>query len=113
MPVIELQQVSKRYRSVQAMDGVSLSVPEGVVFALLGENGAGKTTTIKTLLGLETPDRGEARILDLHPVRDCIEIRRRIGYVPDEPKLYDWMKVSQIGWFTSGLSKYISLMMRR
>ena len=100
--VIELNQVSKRYRSVVAMDKMTLNVPQGVVFALLGENGAGKTTTIRTLLGLEKPDSGTAAVLGMNPIRQGIEIRRQIGYVPDAPKLYDWMKVSEIGWFAGG-----------
>jgi ABC-2 type transport system ATP-binding protein len=100
--VIELDKVSKRYRSVVAMDRMSLTVPKGVVFALLGENGAGKTTTIRTLLGLEKPDSGTASVLGMNPVKLGIEIRRQIGYVPDSPKLYDWMKVSEIGWFAGG-----------
>ena len=100
--VIELNQVSKRYRSVIAMDKVKLNVPRGVVFALLGENGAGKTTTIRTLLGLERPDSGTASVLGMNPIKQGIEIRRQIGYVPDAPKLYDWMKVSEIGWFAGG-----------
>lgn len=100
--VIELNQVSKRYRSVVAMDRMTLNVPQGVVFALLGENGAGKTTTIRTLLGLERPDSGTASVLGMNPIKQGIEIRRQIGYVPDAPKLYDWMKVSEIGWFAGG-----------
>jgi ABC-2 type transport system ATP-binding protein len=100
--VIQLSQVSKRYGATQAMDDVSLEIPRGVVFALLGENGAGKTTTIKTILGLEDPDQGSIRVLGLDPRNDGIEIRRRVGYVPDAPKLYDWMKVSEIGWFAGG-----------
>jgi ABC-2 type transport system ATP-binding protein len=100
--VIELHEVSKRYRSVVAMDRMTLKVPRGVVFALLGENGAGKTTTIRTLLGLENPDSGTAKVLGMNPVKQGIDIRRLIGYVPDAPKLYDWMKVSEIGWFAGG-----------
>ena len=100
--VIELNQVSKRYRSVVAMDKMTLNVPNGVVFALLGENGAGKTTTIRTLLGLEKPDSGTASVLGMNPIKQGIDIRRQIGYVPDSPKLYDWMKVSEIGWFAGG-----------
>lgn len=102
MSVIEIDNVSKRFGATQAMDSVSLTVPSGVVFALLGENGAGKTTTIRTLLGLEQPDSGSIRVLDLQPQRDGIEIRRRVGYVPDAPQLYDWMKVSEMGWFAGG-----------
>ena len=100
--VIELNEVSKRYRSVVAMDRMTLKVPRGVVFALLGENGAGKTTTIRTLLGLEKPNSGSAKVLGKNPVKQGIEIRRQIGYVPDAPKLYEWMKVSEIGWFAGG-----------
>jgi ABC-2 type transport system ATP-binding protein len=102
MSVVELNNVSKRYGSVQAMDRISFSIPSGVVFALLGENGAGKTTTIKTMLGLEHPDSGSVKMLGMDPAQDDVKIRRQIGYVPDSPSMYDWMKVSEIGWFTSG-----------
>lgn len=102
MAIVELSNVSKKYGSVQAMDGITFSIPSGVVFALLGENGAGKTTTIKTMLGLEHPDSGTIKILGLEPTANDVQIRRQIGYVPDAPALYGWMKVSEIGWFTSG-----------
>lgn len=102
MAVVELNNVSKKYGSIQAMDGISFSIPSGVVFALLGENGAGKTTTIKTMLGLEHPDSGTIKILGLEPVANDVQIRRQIGYVSDSPALYGWMKVAEIGWFTSG-----------
>ena len=100
--LVHLDRVCKRYGATQAMSDVSLDIPAGVVFALLGENGAGKTTTIKTILGLEDPDQGSVRVLGMDPRRDGIEIRRRVGYVPDAPKLYEWMKVSEIGWFAGG-----------
>ena len=102
MSIVELKHVSKRYGSVHAMDRISFSIPRGVVFALLGENGAGKTTTIKAMLGLEHPDAGSVKVLGLNPAKNDVLIRRQIGYVPDSPSLYDWMKVSEIGWFTSG-----------
>ncbi len=102
MPMTKLTGVTKRYGKTLAMDNVSLEIPAGSVFALLGENGAGKTTTIKSLLGLERPDRGLIDVLGMDPLKDGIEIRRQVGYVPDAPMLYDWMKVSQIGWFASG-----------
>ena len=84
------------------MDGLSLEVPEGSVFGLLGENGAGKTTTIQTLLGLIAPDGGRVEVLGLDPERDGLEVRRRVGYVPEVPALYDWMTVAEIGWFAAG-----------
>ena len=100
--VIQLSNVTKRFGRTTAVDNVSFDVPRGVVFALLGENGAGKTTSIRTLLGLERPTAGSAKVLGLDSSKKGIEIRRRVGYVPEQPTLYDWMTVSEIGWFTAG-----------
>src|SRR6202041_2627698 len=96
------QGLIKRYKGQTAVDGLSLDVPEGSVYGLLGENGAGKTTTIQSLLGLVRPNSGRVEVLGLDPVREGIEVRRRTGYVPEVPTLYDWMTVSEIGWFASG-----------
>ena len=82
--------------------GSSLSVPHGSIFALIGENGAGKTTTIQMLLGLMQPDAGRLDVLGLDPTRKGLDVRRRVGYVPEVPVLYDWMTVSEIGWFAAG-----------
>jgi ABC-2 type transport system ATP-binding protein len=100
--VISLQSVSKRYGSQVALDRVSLDVPAGVVCALLGENGAGKTTAIRILLGLTDPDAGKASVLGLDSTRQGQEVRARVGYVSERPTLYEWMTVSEIGWFTAG-----------
>ena len=100
--VIQLKNVTKRFGRHTALADLTLDVPRGVVFAMLGENGAGKTTAIKILLGLEEPTAGEARVLGLDSRRDGLEIRRRIGYVPERPTLYEWMTVAEIGWFTAG-----------
>ena len=101
-PVVKLDRVCKRYGNVSAMNNVSFEIPPGHVFALLGENGAGKTTTIRSILGLETPDSGLIQVLGMNPGADGIAIRRQLGYVPDSPKLYEWMTVSQIAWFSAG-----------
>jgi ABC-2 type transport system ATP-binding protein len=101
-PVISLENVSKRFGSTIALDRVSLSIPEGVVFALLGENGAGKTTLIRILTGLLKPDSGTATVLGRSSVAAGVQIRRQIGYVSDAPALYEWMTAAEIGWFTSG-----------
>ena len=101
-PVIELAQVTKRYGKQTALDNVTLGVPPGVVFALLGENGAGKTTAIRLMLGLTEPTAGEVRVLGLDSRRDGFEIRRRVGYLPERPTLYEWMTAAEIGWFTAG-----------
>ncbi len=100
--VIKLDHVTKSFGKHLVMDDVHYDVPCGVVFALLGENGAGKTTTIRTLLGLERPDRGTAEVLGMSSLYQGIEIRRQIGYVPEQPTIYEWMTVGEIGWFTAG-----------
>ncbi len=91
--VIQLGNLTRRFGSQVAVDNVSYRVPPGVVFALLGENGAGKTTTIRTLLGLETPSGGGVTVLGQDSKRAGAEIRRRVGYVPEQPALYEWMTV--------------------
>ncbi len=100
-PVISLHGVSKRFGRTNALDHVSLNVPPGVVFALLGENGAGKTTLIRILTGFLKPDSGSASVLGHSCTMAGQEIRRQIGYVSDAPALYDWMTAEEIGWFTS------------
>jgi ABC-2 type transport system ATP-binding protein len=112
---IEIHKVSKTYPGKIALDSLSLSVPSGSIFALLGDNGAGKSTTIRILNGLTPPDRGYARILGRDTWKHASELRQRIGYVPERPKFYDWMTIRQIGWFTSGfqasgyLNRYLNI----
>ena len=101
-PVIRLDELTKRYGRETALDRLSLAVPPGVVFALLGENGAGKTTAIRIMLGLTDPNSGRAEVLGLPSATRGLEIRRRVGYVPEQLTLYDWMTVAEIGWFTAG-----------
>lgn len=100
--VFEYQIVSKRFKDHMALDGVSMRGERGQVIALLGENGAGKTTAIKILLGLLAPDGGASRVMGLDSQTHGAEIRRRIGYMPDRPALYEWMTVREIGWFAAG-----------
>lgn len=100
--VCDFRHVTKRFGDAFALRDVSFSVKPGQVVALLGENGAGKTTAIRILLGLLNADDGEARVLQLNSRKFGDEIRRRIGYVPDRPALYDWMTVDEAGWFAAG-----------
>jgi len=100
--VIRLDGVTKHYGAETALDRVGFEVPRGVVFALLGENGAGKTTAIRIMLGLTQADGGRAEVLGRDSARQGLEIRRRVGYVPERPTLYEWMTVEEIGWFTAG-----------
>lgn len=103
--VIEVVQVSKRFGSTVALDQVSYSVEAGTVFALLGENGAGKTTTIRILLGLEQPDQGHTTVLGHNSKLNGLQIRKEIGYVPEQPILYDWMTVAEIGRFAAAFHR--------
>ncbi len=100
--VIHFDAICKSYRGKKVLDHVSFDVPPGVVFALLGENGAGKTTSIKTMLGLVQPDAGSAQVLGLDCRKQDLEIRRRVGFVAEQPQLYPWMTVDEIGWFAAG-----------
>ena len=101
-PAVRLTNLTKRFGREKALNDVSLEVPPGVVFALLGENGAGKTTAIRIMLGLADANSGSAEVLGLKSARQGLDIRRRVGYVPEQPTLYDWMTVGEIGWFTAG-----------
>ena len=98
---ISVNQVSKKFRRRKVLDNVSLQVPPGVVFALLGENGAGKSTLIRGLLGYLKFDSGTVTVNGLNPLEQTLELRRSVGYVSDAPGLYDWMTVAQAGWYAS------------
>jgi ABC-2 type transport system ATP-binding protein len=83
-PAVEVREAGKRFGSVRALDGVSLSVEQGEFFALLGPNGAGKTTLISALGGLVRPDAGRLRILGRDVAAEYREARRLVGIVPQE-----------------------------
>jgi len=88
-PMIEFHNVTRRYGRKVAVADLSLSIGPGELFALLGPNGAGKTTTIKMLVGLLRPDGGTVRVCGRDVAQDIREASRMIGYVPDQPFLYD------------------------
>ena len=89
MEAIKVEGLTKRYGKIEALRSVDLTVPEGTVFGLVGPNGAGKTTLIKTLVGALRPSGGEVKVLGLNPLEDRAELRRRIGYMPQSPALYE------------------------
>ncbi len=99
---IETVDLMKRFGKHQAVNGLTMRVPEGSVFAFLGRNGAGKTTTIRMLLDLLDRSGGSAKILGLDTLRDSLAIKRRIGYVAEGQRMYDWMTVDEIIWFCKG-----------
>jgi ABC-2 type transport system ATP-binding protein len=87
--VIECTALCKSFSGKQAVRNVSLSVPDGQIFGFLGPNGAGKTTTMQMMVGLLRPDSGTIRIGGYDIVRQPIETKRMLGYVPDSPHLYE------------------------
>ena len=93
-PVIEIQNLVRRYGKHDAVNGLSLSVAAGKCYGFFGRNGAGKTTTIKCLLNLLRPDAGAARVFGLDPRRHEVAVKSRLAYVPDMVAFYPWMTVS-------------------
>jgi ABC-2 type transport system ATP-binding protein len=89
MNAIEVSGLVKKYGRFEALRGVDLSVGRGEVFGLVGPNGAGKTTLIKALVGALRPSGGGMRVMGLNPLQDRAELRRRIGYMPQGPALYE------------------------
>ncbi len=94
-PAVEIVDLHKTYNGFHAVDGLSVVVPQGSFFGFLGPNGAGKTTTIKMLMGLAQPDGGSIHILGLPMPAKSLEIRRRIGLVPDDSLLFDYLTGSE------------------
>src|SRR5512147_3281201 len=91
--VIEVQHVRRAYKGRVALDDVSLSVPKGCVFGLLGESGAGKTTLIRHLMGLLKPQEGTVRVLGRDPITDPEGTLGHIGYLSEDRDLPGWMRV--------------------
>jgi ABC-2 type transport system ATP-binding protein len=93
---IEIEDLTKTYGTFYAVKHFNLSVSRGEIFALLGPNGAGKTTTIRMLMGILAPTSGTAKIDGLDCFRDRVEVKRRVGYLPDEPVFYDYLRGREI-----------------
>lgn len=94
--LVEIQGLTKSYGAFEAVGDLTFSVSHGQIFALLGPNGAGKTTTIRMLMGILAPTSGSARIDGLDCFQDRVEVKRRVGYVPDEPIFQDYLRGSEI-----------------
>lgn len=87
--MIRLEKLTKRFKQVTAVDNVSLEVGSGEIYGFLGPNGAGKTTTIKMLAGIMRPTSGRLFIDGLDIEKHSIEVKRRVGFIPDRPFLYE------------------------
>jgi len=103
--VIRTEQLTKRYGATTAVDRLDLEIGRGEVFGLLGPNGAGKTTTILMLLGLTEPSSGAALVEDLSPAHHALEIKARVGYLPDDVGFYDDLTARENLRFTAALNR--------
>ncbi|WP_439695425.1 ABC transporter ATP-binding protein [Mucilaginibacter sp. AW1-7] len=90
-PIIQLKGLTKQYGAIKAVDGLNLDIDKGEIFGLLGPNGAGKTTTILTMLGLTDPSSGTAFVCGHNATNSPIQVKRKVGYMPDSVGFYDNM----------------------
>jgi ABC-2 type transport system ATP-binding protein len=91
--IIEINNLTRRYGQLEAVNGLSLAVRPGRCYGFFGRNGAGKTTTIKCLLNLLRPDSGTTRVFGLDPRKEEVAVKSRLTYVPDTVAFYPWMTV--------------------
>ncbi len=98
--VIAISDLSRRFGSKTVLNDVSLYVPRGSVFGLVGENGAGKTTLIKHILGLLRAETGTVRVFGLDPVAEPVAVLGNIGYLSEQPDLPGWMRVDELLRYT-------------
>ncbi len=103
MPMIEVRQLTKRYRERVAVDHLDFSLAEGDILGFLGPNGAGKSTTMKLLTGFLPPSEGTARVAGFDVFEHPLEVKRRIGYLPETPPLYPEMSVAGYLKFVASL----------
>ena len=94
--VITVSELTRRFGATTALASVSLSMPRGAVYGLVGANGAGKTTLIKHVLGLLRPESGSVRVFGLDPVADPVAVLSRIGYLSEENDVPGWMRIDEL-----------------
>src|SRR5256885_9834166 len=94
--VVHVSELTRRFGAKTALASVSVSLPRGAVYGLVGANGAGKTTLIKHLLGLLRAQSGSVRVFGMDSVADPVGVLCRIGYLSEENDLPDWMRVDEL-----------------
>mgnify|MGYP001086389585 CR=1 FL=1 len=99
--VIETQNLTKTYKEAQALQDLNLTVRQNSIFGFLGPNGAGKSTTIKLLLGLIQPSAGRATVFGHDVARESVEVRKRVGYLAQDPRYYEHMTARQVVGYTA------------
>jgi len=103
--IISVRNLKKFFGDVKAVNGIDFDVHKEEIFGLLGPNGAGKTTTIKLLLGLLEPNEGTISVMGLDPERDEVEIKRKIGYVSEEPLIFKSLTPKDLFNFIASIRK--------
>lgn len=99
-PIVDIQGVTRTFGDKTALDDVTLTVPRGGVFGLIGGNGAGKTSLIKHILGMLKAQTGTVRVFGFDPVTNPVETLGRIGYLSEDRDLPDWMRVGELMGYT-------------
>lgn len=102
--IISMKDLTKVYDGLSAVNQLSLSIQKGEIFGLLGPNGAGKSTTILMLLGLIEPTAGEIRVCDINPIKNPIDVKRKVGYLPDDLGFYQNMTGIENLLYTASLN---------
>ena len=101
--MLNIRNVTRRYGDFIAVRELDLDVDGGTIFGFLGPNGAGKTTTMKMICGLIRPTEGTITVDGFDVVKSPIEVKKRIGYVPDRPHLYEKLTAEEYMYFIAGL----------
>src|SRR5579864_8501413 len=102
--VIRAEALTKRYGTTLAVDHIDIEVNAGEIVGILGPNGSGKTTTILMLLGLTEPTSGRALVAGFDPLREPLEVKRRVGYLPDQVGFYDGLSARDNLAYTARLA---------
>ncbi|MCR8455599.1 MAG: ABC transporter ATP-binding protein [Candidatus Korarchaeota archaeon] len=117
--LVRVKDLVKYYGEVKALDGVSFEVYSGEIYGLLGPNGAGKTTTLKIIAGMLKPTQGHVEVMGISPIHNPTEVKRIIGYVPEEISLYESLSIIEFFEFIASVRKlspsvwtYVSTLMR-
>ena len=98
--VVDVDGLSRRFGAKVALDAVRFTATRGQVYGLVGANGAGKTTLLKHLLGLLRAKSGSVRVFGLDPVRNPVDVLRRVGYLSEERELPEWMRIDELMRYT-------------
>jgi ABC-2 type transport system ATP-binding protein len=99
-PVVQISRLTRQFNATKALDDVSLVIPSGGVFGIIGGNGAGKTTLIKHIMGMLRAQSGTVRVFGLDPVENPVGTLGRIGYLSEDRDLPEWMSVSELMRYT-------------